>query len=82
MSNNKVVNLYINKSLPTLLESKIKNPVKFIMPAWVLVSFFEDYEVDELLIQPDKDNDGIKIIMMKDGKRLSTKNPKLNNNLT
>jgi hypothetical protein len=52
------------------------------MPAWVLVSFFEDYEVDELLIQPDKDNDGIKIIMMKDGKRLSTKNPKLNINGT
>ena len=80
MTKNKPINPYLNKFLTNIKESKIKNPDKVIIPAWVLVSFFEDYEVDELLIQPDKDNDGIKIIMMSDGKRLSSKNLQININ--
>jgi hypothetical protein len=72
-------NSYFNRQL-SQNTSIVQNPDNVIIPAWALVSFFEDYEVDELLIQPDLTNDGIKIIMMKDGKRLSTKNPKLNNN--
>ena len=69
MTDTKPVNPYFNKWLP-IKETKIKNPDEIIIPSWVLVSFFEDYEVDELVIRPDEKNDGINIVMLKDGKRL------------
>lgn len=69
MTDTKPVNPYFNKWLP-IKETKVKNPDEIIIPSWVLVSFFEDYEVDELVIRPDEKNDGINIVMLKDGKRL------------
>lgn len=69
MTNTKPVNPYFNKWL-SIKETKVKNPDEIIIPSLVLVSFFEDYEIDELLIRPDEKNDGINIVMLKDGKRL------------
>lgn len=69
MTDTEPVNPYFNKWLPTK-ETKVKNPDEIIIPSLVLVSFFEDYEVDELVIRPDEKNDGINIVMLKDGKRL------------
>jgi hypothetical protein len=69
MTDTKPVNPYFNKWLP-IKETKVKNPDELIIPSLVLVSFFEDYEVDELVIRPDEKNDGINIVMLKDGKRL------------
>lgn len=69
MNNTKPINPYFNKWLP-VKETKVKNPDETIIPSWVLVSFFEDYDVDELVIRPDEKNDGINIVMLKDGKRL------------
>lgn len=69
MTDTKPVNPYFNKWLPIKV-TKVKNPDEIIIPSWVLVSFFEDYEVDELVIRPDEKNDGINIVMLKDGKRL------------
>jgi hypothetical protein len=69
MTDTKPVNPYFNKWLP-IKETKVKNPDEIIIPSLVLVSFFEDYEVDELVIRPDEKNDGINIVMLKDGKRL------------
>lgn len=69
MTDTKPVNPYFNKWLP-IKETKVKNSDEIIIPSWVLVSFFEDYEVDELVIRPDEKNDGINIVMLKDGKRL------------
>ena len=69
MTDTKPVNPYFNKWLP-IKETKVKNPDEIIIPSWVLVSFFEDYKVDELVIRPDEKNDGINIVMLKDGKRL------------
>jgi hypothetical protein len=69
MTDTKPVNPYFNSWLP-IKETKVKNPDEIIIPSLVLVSFFEDYEVDELVIRPDEKNDGINIVMLKDGKRL------------
>lgn len=69
MTDTKPINPYFNKWLP-IKETKVKNPDDIIIPSWVLVSFFEDYDVDELVIRPDEKNDGINIVMLKDGKRL------------
>ena len=69
MNNTKPINPYFNKWLP-IKETKVKNTDEIIIPSSVLVSFFEDYEVDELVLRPDEKNDGINIVMLKDGKRL------------
>lgn len=68
-TNTKPINPYFNKWIP-VKETKVKNPDKIIIPSWVLVRFFEDYDVDELLIRSDDKNDGINIVMLNDGKRL------------
>lgn len=69
MNNTKPINPYFNKWLP-IKETEVKNPDEIIIPSLVLVNFFEDYEVDELVLRPDEKNDGINIVMLKDGKRL------------
>ncbi len=75
MTPSKTSNTFLNKLLLSIKESKKPNPDKVIIPTWVLVSFFNDYGVDELLIQPGLIYDGIEIIMMKNGKSLSNIKP-------
>jgi hypothetical protein len=48
------------------------NPDKVIIPAWVLSSFFDYYGVDEIELLRDENNDVLKIVMLKDGRRLRT----------
>jgi hypothetical protein len=50
----------------------IINPDKVIIPAWVLVSFFEDYGITEIELFRDENPDVLKIVMLKDGRRLKT----------
>ena len=48
-----------------------KNPDHFIIPAWALSSFFDDYGITEIELLRDKNPDVLRLIMLKNGKQLN-----------